>query len=85
MNFLMEFGFYLCTFNLKVFENIHSSFNYPRQVVNFCCVEVRTPNIGGENGEPIGWSWPGSDSGWQREEQEVVPQADNPKKVINIL
>ena len=37
MNFLIEFGFYLCTFNLKVFECIHSSCNYPRQAFNVSC------------------------------------------------
>lgn len=37
MNFLIEFGFYLCTFNLKVFESIHSSFYYPRQAFNVSC------------------------------------------------
>ena len=31
MNFLIESGFYLCAFDLKVFESVHSSFNYPRQ------------------------------------------------------
>lgn len=31
MNFLIELGFYLCTFNLKILESIHSSLDYFRQ------------------------------------------------------
>lgn len=37
MNFLIEPGFYLCTFNLKDFESIHSPFKHPRQAFNISC------------------------------------------------
>ena len=85
MNFLIEFGFYLCTFNLKVFESIHSSFNYPRQVVDVRHV-VQMPNIGGEGGEPSGGAAQAvSDSGLRREEQEAAPWADDTKKAVSLF
>lgn len=37
MNFLIELGFDLCTFNFKVFESMHSSFNYPMQAFSVSC------------------------------------------------
>lgn len=122
MNFLIELGFYLCTFNLKGFESIHSPFTTPSKLpmypagvstsrsslswraariwgfhlnsqlmcFDFCfftnffylyffniihiliefrllfvvdaCRVVRTPNTGGQHGEPGGWSCAGGDS-----------------------